>query len=70
MAIGMAVAIFAIFALGFGAGRVKHPANLKLSAVKAEIAKIEAELVAEEKKLAAEAKSAYAAVVARIKSLL
>ena len=44
---------------GFGLGRVKHPANLKLSAVKAEIAKIEAEVVADAK-----------AVVARVKALL
>lgn len=70
MVIGIVVAVAAVFGLGFGAGRVKHPANLKLSAVKAEVAKIEAELVADEKKLVAEAKSAYAAVVARVKSLL
>jgi len=52
-------AVLALLALGFGAGRVKHPANLKLAAVKAEIVKIEAE-----------AKAEYAAVVARIKALL
>jgi hypothetical protein len=44
---------------GFGLGRVKHPANSKLSAVKAEIAKIEAEVVVDAK-----------AVVARVKALL
>ncbi len=36
-------AVTVSLAIGFGFGRVKHPANLKLSAVKAEIAKIEAE---------------------------
>jgi hypothetical protein len=49
----------AMLAGGFGLGRVKHPANLKLSAVKTEIAKIEAEVVADAK-----------AVVARVKALL
>jgi hypothetical protein len=52
-------AVLAVFALGFGAGRVKHPANLKLSAVKAEIAKIEAD-----------GTEFAASVVARIKGLL
>lgn len=70
MALGIAVAVVALVALSFGAGRVKHPANLKVAAVKAELLKIEAELKADEQKLVAEAKGAYAAVVARIKSLL
>lgn len=34
----------AVFALGFGAGRVKHPANLTVANVKAEVAKLEAEV--------------------------
>ncbi len=53
----LAVAVF--FALGFGAGRVKHPANLTVANVKAEIAKIEAEVY-----------SSKANVVARLKALL
>lgn len=63
-------AFLVVAALGFGAGRVKHPANLKVSAVKAELAKLEAEAKAEVSKLSAEAQSAYIAVAARIKSLL
>ncbi len=56
---GLVIAFVIVAALGFGAGRVKHPANLKISAVKAELAKLEAE-----------GKAEYAAVVARLKSLL
>lgn len=48
-----------LLAGGFGLGRVHHPANLKLDAVKAEIAKIEAEVVADAK-----------TVIARVKALL
>ena len=51
----------AIFALGFGAGRVKHPANLKVSAVKAEIAKLESEV---------KAYAIASKAIARIKALL
>lgn len=50
----------------FGLGRVKHPANLKLSAVKTEIAKLESEA---ESYMATE-KSAVYKVVDRIKALL
>lgn len=53
------LAVLALVALGFGLGRVKHPANLKLSKIKAEVLQLELEGKAEEK-----------AVVARIKSLL
>lgn len=59
MSFGVAVILLAYGAACFGLGREKHPANLKLSAVKAEIAKIEAEVASDVK-----------AVVARIKSLL
>ena len=52
-------AVTIALAVGFGMGRVHHPANLKLSAVKAEIAKIEAEVVADAK-----------AVIARVKAVL
>jgi hypothetical protein len=64
----MALLITVVVSLvaGFGFGRVKHPANLKVAAVKAEIAKLEAEftggLNAEEAKVRA--------VVARIKAAL
>jgi hypothetical protein len=54
-------AVTIALAVGFGAGRVHHPANLKLSAVKAEIAKIEAE---------ATSGVLYKDVIGRIKSLL
>jgi hypothetical protein len=64
------VAVLAIFALGFGAGRVKHPANLTVANVKAEIVKLEAEAKAEVSKLSAEAQSAYIAIAARIKAIL
>ena len=38
----MLIVLFAFaLAVGFGAGRVHHPANLKLSVVKAEIMKVE-----------------------------
>ena len=37
------ILVLAVFALGFGAGRVKHPSNLALSKVKAEVRKIEQE---------------------------
>jgi len=37
------VAVILFGAACFGLGRVKHPANLKLSAVKAEIATLEGE---------------------------
>lgn len=60
VAIGFLVAL----AGGFGLGRVKHPANLKLSAVKAEIAEYEAEIAGAP--VAVELK----ALLARIKSLL
>lgn len=39
-----AFVLAAVFALGFGAGRVHHPANLTVANVKAEIVKIEAEV--------------------------
>jgi len=55
----LALAFVAVAALGFGAGRVKHPANLTLANIKAEIAKIEAEVY-----------SSKADVVARLKALL
>lgn len=55
----IAAAVLAVFALGFGFGRVKHPANLKLRAVKTEIAKIEAD-----------GTQYVASVVARLKVLL
>jgi hypothetical protein len=57
----IALAVAAVFALGFGAGRVKHPANLKVSAVKAEIAKLEGEV----KNYAIASKA-----IARLKALL
>ena len=66
----IALGFLVVAALGFGAGRVKHPANLKLSAVKAEIAKLEAEIVAEGNKLSAEVELAYASVISRLKLLL
>ena len=53
------IGVIALLAIGFGAGRVHHPANLKLVAVKAELAKIEGEILTNSK-----------AVVARIKALL
>ena len=49
--------------VGFGAGRVHHPANLKLAAIKAEIAKTEAEF---EKQITL----AGPAIIARIKAVL
>jgi len=62
----VAFAVVAVFAGGFGAGRVHHPANLKLSAVKAEIAKVEVEA----EKLVGEGKAVALSVVNRLKSLL
>jgi hypothetical protein len=59
-------AVTIALAVGFGMGRVHHPANLKLSAVKAEIAKVEAELAGTDVSVAAKA----LAVVARLKALL
>lgn len=56
-----ALGIVALLAIGFGAGRVKHPANLKVSAVKAEIAKLEGEV----KNYAIASKA-----IARLKALL
>lgn len=53
------IAVAALIAAGFGLGRVKHPANLKLSKIKAEVTQLELEGKAEEK-----------SVVARIKALL
>jgi hypothetical protein len=53
--------VVAAAGLGFGAGRVKHPANLKLAAIKAEIAKIEAEV---------KAYAIASAIVVRLKKLL
>jgi hypothetical protein len=38
-----AISYVAVLALGFGFGRVHHPANLKLAAIKAEIMKIESD---------------------------
>lgn len=55
--------VVALLAIGFGAGRVHHPANLKLSAVKAEIAKTEAEF---EKQIVL----AGTAIIARLKAVL
>jgi len=55
------IAVVAILSMGFGLGRVRHPANLKLSALKAEIAKIEVELTAD---------ITDNAIVARLKKLL
>lgn len=60
----IAIGLLAAAALGFGAGRVKHPANLKLSAVKAEIAKYGAEIAGVP--VAVEIK----ALLSRLKSLL
>ena len=58
----MLIVLFAAaLAIGFGAGRVKHPANLKLAAIKAEIAKIEAEV---------KAYAIASAIVVRLKKLL
>lgn len=51
--------ILALLALGFGAGRVHHPANLKLSNIKAVIAEYEV-LISGDAKLA----------LAKIKSVL
>ena len=56
--------------LGFGLGRVHHPASLKVSAIKAEIVKLEAELSAEVFSVSAAAKAEVAKVVATIKSYL
>jgi hypothetical protein len=42
-----AITALALLALGFGLGRVKHPANLKVAAIKAKIAELEAEGKAE-----------------------
>jgi hypothetical protein len=62
--------VAAVLALGFGLGRVHHPANLKLSAVKAEIAKIEQEaqvvVIADEAKV----KALVNGITARVKALL
>lgn len=55
----IAISYVAVLAIGFGLGRVKHPANLKLSAIKAEIKYIELE-----------AFSTKANLVARLKQLL
>lgn len=60
MSLAAAVVLFAYGAAAFGLGRVKHPANLKLSAVKAEIAKISYSNVSVE----------VSGVVARLKALL
>ena len=60
------ILVLAVFALGFGAGRVKHPSNLSLSMVKEEVRKIEQEALT----LVNEDKSKVLAVVARLKSLL
>jgi hypothetical protein len=55
------VAIVVSAALGFAGGRVHHPANLKLVAVKAEIVKIEEEV---------KAYVIASAIVVRLKKLL
>jgi hypothetical protein len=55
------VAIVVSAVLGFAGGRVHHPANLKLAAVKAEIAKIEEEV---------KAYVIASAIVVRLKKLL
>jgi hypothetical protein len=51
--------ILALLALGFGAGRVHHPANLKVANIKIEIANFEATLAGDAK-----------AVIAKIKAIL
>jgi hypothetical protein len=60
---GLMILFAFALAIGFGAGRVHHPANFKLAAIKAEIAKIESEasvcIIAD-----------YREVVTRVKSLL
>jgi hypothetical protein len=55
------VASAVLVALGFGLGRVKHPSNLKLSAIKAEVLKLEAEV---------KNYSVASAAIARLKKLL
>lgn len=60
------IAVVAVLALGFGMGRVKHPSNLKLANVKAEVVKLEAEAMVKEAAIKAE----VLAVVARVKALL
>lgn len=39
-----AIGLLVVLAIGFGIGRLKHPAKLKLAAVEAELSKIETEL--------------------------
>ncbi len=63
---GLAVVI--AFVAGVAVANVKHSANLKLSAVKAEIAKIESEIAGQEAIVFAS--KAVAVVVARIKAAL
>lgn len=53
------ISAVAILAAGFGLGRVKHPSNLKLTAIKAEIVKIEGEVSTDVK-----------SVIARVKAIL
>ncbi len=64
----MALLITVVVSLvaGFGFGRVKHPANLKVSAVKAEIVKLEGEAV----QLVGEGKAVAVSIVNRLKALL
>lgn len=50
-------------ALGFGLGRLKHPAKMKLANIRAEVATIESEAIAK-------ASAGILAMTARIKSLL
>jgi hypothetical protein len=56
-----AIAIVVSALLGFAGGRVHHPANLKVAAIKAEIAKIETEV---------KAYVIASAIVVRLKKLL